>query len=179
MRLRSAALLTAVLVLVAFSPASADAGTAGLAGPGRGRAGLHVQSMTPELRAYFGAPADRGILVTRVRQESPAAEAGVRVGDVLVAVDGNPLSEPQVLVRAVAQAPAGASIDVELVRDKETKTVRVALGGEPGPWWHGEDWDSMRERFGHWLPPDAHRLEELERRVRELEQRFREYLESS
>ncbi|UCE85361.1 MAG: PDZ domain-containing protein [Deltaproteobacteria bacterium] len=179
MTLRRALPLAAALALVAAAPAWGEAGQARPTAPGRARAGLHVQSMTPELRDYFGAPRDRGILVTRVQSNGPAAAAGVRVGDVLIAVDGEPLAEPHALVRAVGRAPAGAAIELELVRDKRTQRVSVKLAGEPGPWWHAEDLDSMRERFERWLPPDAQRLEELERRVRELEQRFREYLESS
>ena len=168
--------LVAVLCLGPVA-ASAEPGH-GLHEPWPGRAGLTIQSMTPELRVHFGAPEDSGVLVTRVREDGPAAEAGVRVGDVVVEADGKPVAKPRELVRRVARAPEGATLELSLVRAGETKQVRVALEGEPGRAWFAEDWESMRERFQRWLPPDLGRLEELERRLRELERRVREALES-
>ncbi len=48
----------------------------------RGRIGIQVNPMTPELRKHFGAPEDRGVLVVKVEEGRPAALAGVKVGDI-------------------------------------------------------------------------------------------------
>src|SRR5262245_19487116 len=48
-----------------------------------GRLGVMVMELTPELRAYFGAPRDSGLLIAQVVPDSAAARAGVRVGDVI------------------------------------------------------------------------------------------------
>src|SRR4051812_40154999 len=54
----------------------------------QGRLGVMVMGLTPELRAYFGAPKDAGLLVARVQPKSPASRAGIQVGDVLTTVAG-------------------------------------------------------------------------------------------
>ena len=50
--------------------------------------GVRLIDITPELRAYFGAPRDAGVLVASVEPESPAAKSGLSVGDVIVKMDG-------------------------------------------------------------------------------------------
>jgi S1-C subfamily serine protease len=52
----------------------------------KGRLGVMVMSLTPELRKHFGAPDDRGVLVAHVEPDTPAAKAGVEVGDVIAPI---------------------------------------------------------------------------------------------
>src|SRR5579871_5943521 len=52
----------------------------------KGRLGVMVMGLTPELRKHFGAPDDRGVLVAHVESGTPAATAGIEVGDVIVEV---------------------------------------------------------------------------------------------
>src|SRR5204863_4895709 len=57
--------------------------------PGKGAfIGVSVVDLTPELREFFGASKDSGVLVSSVADHGPAAKAGVRVGDVITSVDG-------------------------------------------------------------------------------------------
>src|SRR5678816_1283640 len=55
-------------------------------GGSRGRLGVFAENMTEELRGYFGAPKDSGVLVSRVAPDSPSAKAGLKVGDVITQV---------------------------------------------------------------------------------------------
>jgi membrane-associated protease RseP (regulator of RpoE activity) len=87
--------------------------------PQRGRIGIHVQPMTPELRDYFGVSSDRGVLVTRVEEGRPAERAGVRVGDVIVAVNEEPVRRPYDLVRVLARVPRDGDAALTVVRDRE------------------------------------------------------------
>ncbi len=142
---------------------------------GRGRLGVSVTSMTEELRGFFGAARDRGVLVQRVEDDSPAAKAGVRVGDVIVTVDGDAIAEVGDIVAALSDREANDTVDIELVRDKKRRSLRAELRDDAGPAarWHGgalqlpegaiELFDDERLRD---------RLEQLEQQLRALEQRL-------
>jgi membrane-associated protease RseP (regulator of RpoE activity) len=141
----------------------------------RGRIGVQVEGMTPELRSYFHAPEDHGLLVARVEPDRPAARAGLRVGDVILSADGEPLQKPFDLVRTVAAAPVGEVIEFEVVRDGKERKLRIEPEGEPSLW-------ADPERFGIWFEEKLHRggrnlrerIEELEKRLEELEDRLEE-----
>ncbi len=94
---------------------------------GRGYLGVQVLGLTPELRAHFGAPEDAGVLVARVEEGSPAAAAGIQVGDVLTAVDGKPIAGPQSLALAIREKKAGTSVSVDFLRDEGALSASVAV----------------------------------------------------
>ena len=93
---------------------------------GTGRLGASVQTLTPQLREHFGAPA--GVLVSSVNPESPAAQAGIKAGDVIVSAGGTKVSAPGDLARAVRSADEGDELEIGIVRDRKEQTVRVKLG---------------------------------------------------
>jgi membrane-associated protease RseP (regulator of RpoE activity) len=141
--------------------------------PQRGRLGIQIQPMTPELREYFKAPSDRGLLVTHIDANSPAARAGLRVGDVIVTARGEPMRRPFDLVRVVGRVSAGGSLELRIIRDGHERTLTVQPGGEPMPWVDPEYWS---EWFGRSLRPGTEslrrRLDDLERRLEELERKL-------
>src|SRR5262245_342061 len=63
------------------------------------RMGVELLELTPELRVFFGAPEDSGLLVSRVESGSPAERAGIRVGDVIYRAAGEQIEEVDQLVR--------------------------------------------------------------------------------
>jgi membrane-associated protease RseP (regulator of RpoE activity) len=143
------------------------------------RLGVHVQPMTPELREYFEVGEDAGVLVVSVGEKSPAAEAGLRVGDVLVAINGSRVGSPRDLVRQVWRAPPEATVELDIVRDGKRRKLEANLGERSEPRAHG--WPLQPELFGPGLGPeyvpeiqDALRI--LQERIRELERRL-EHLE--
>src|SRR6187401_1148817 len=69
---------------------------------GKGRLGVSVLEISPELRVHFGAPRDRGVLINTVRPDSPAARAGMAVGDVVTAVDGDPVDAAAPMLAAMS-----------------------------------------------------------------------------
>lgn len=139
-----------------------------------GRIGLQVQPMTPELREYFGAPKDRGVLVVRVEGERPAAKAGVRVGDILLAVDEKPVEAPHDLVRAVQVAPDGAARRLEILRGREKQSI--AVQPEPRDEWAKQTDQWMERGFEEGGRHLERRLDDLERRFEELQKRLEERL---
>jgi hypothetical protein len=143
--------------------------------PQRGRIGVQVQPMTAELREHFKAPPDSGLLVTHVDPERPAARGGVHVGDVIVMANGEPIRQPFDLVKAVGRVPAGQTLELRIVRDKEERTLTVKPEGEAAPWVDPEGWKEwMEQGMRRGSEQLRHRLEELERRLEELERKLEE-----
>lgn len=96
----------------------------------RGRLGVAVQELTPDLAAYFGVKA--GVLVAGVTDNSAAANAGMRAGDVITAVDGRSVATSGELVRALA-GDTDREVSLTVVRDKKEQIVKVSIGAQRGP----------------------------------------------
>jgi membrane-associated protease RseP (regulator of RpoE activity) len=110
----------------------------------KARLGVMVMSLTPELRMHFNAPEDRGVLVARVEPSTPAATAGIEVGDVIVAVRGEKIDAAPDVLSALADVRAGAHATIELVRDGKSRTLDATLADSVptstmSPLWLG-DW---------------------------------------
>jgi serine protease Do len=121
-----------VLALAALFATSAVAEERGPAGyPGRGRIGIEVQSMTAELREFFAAPPEYGLLIVRVEPGRPAKLADLRVGDIVVAAAGEPLARPHDLVAIVARAAAATPIELTIVREGKQQRIAVTPDGDP------------------------------------------------
>ncbi len=141
--------------------------------PHRGRIGVRVQPMTPELREFFEVPSDLGVLVAEVETDHPAAKAGVAVGDVIVSGGDQAIRNPFDLVKAVARVPAGETLELSVYRDGKKKTLEVEPKGESIPWVDPNQW---REWFDQRLHEGSgqlrERLKQLEERLEELERRL-------
>jgi membrane-associated protease RseP (regulator of RpoE activity) len=92
---------------------------------GRGRLGIGIQDLTPQLEEFFGT--DKGVLVTTVQPDSPAAKAGLKAGDVITAVGDAPISSPSDLTRAVRGAAEGSDLSITYMRDKKSATATAKL----------------------------------------------------
>jgi serine protease Do len=94
----------------------------------RGWLGVQIQSVTPEVAASLGIANPKGAIVAGVVPDSPAAKAGLRQGDVIVAVNGKEVQDSQSLTRRVAGLAAGTSAAFTIVRDGSGRTIQVAIG---------------------------------------------------
>jgi S1-C subfamily serine protease len=92
----------------------------------RPRLGVQLVETTPELRVHLGADGEAGVLVSKVLTGTPAERAGVRVGDLIVAVDGRRVASAAELVAALADK-AGRTFPLEVVRGRERRTIEVTL----------------------------------------------------
>ncbi len=97
----------------------------------RGYLGIRLQSMTPELAKSFGAKTTQGALVADVVPDSPAARAGLRRGDIILAVDGEPVLDSRRLTLRISQAAPGTAVDLKLLRDGQEQNLRIMLGELP------------------------------------------------
>jgi serine protease Do len=96
----------------------------------RGWLGVGIQPLTPELSKSFGVGAE-GVLVNQVMPKSPAEAAGLKVGDLILAIDGKPLKDPRDLQRAIAEAEIGKALTITILREKEQRTLTVKVGEMP------------------------------------------------
>ena len=87
--------------------------------------GLLVQDLTPDLAAHFGSDYRGGVLVRGIEQESPAAAAGVRRGDVVIDLDGHPVVNAGTWEARLRDQPADAELKLTLLRDEQKLVVRV------------------------------------------------------
>jgi serine protease Do len=93
----------------------------------RGWLGVRIQNVDPDVAEALGLDAVAGALVTDV-PEGPAAEAGMRSGDVIVEFDGRRIPDTRVLVRIVADTEVGRTVEVVVFRDGERQTLQVDIG---------------------------------------------------
>jgi S1-C subfamily serine protease len=93
----------------------------------RGRIGVAIQDVTPALASALDLTADSGALVTQVEAGSPASDAGVEPGDVIVAIGATPIDSSSDLRNAVGLVRAGESVEMTLLRDGERRTVRATV----------------------------------------------------
>jgi len=90
--------------------------------------GVQLTELTTELRSHFGVPTDRGVMVGKVLAESSAQGAGLEVGDVIGAVNGEAVGSPFELAHAIARLDAGSSVELEIWRQGASDTVTAILG---------------------------------------------------
>jgi S1-C subfamily serine protease len=108
--------------------------------------GVTTETLTPTLARHLGYDVSRGAVLRTVRDDSPADKAGLRGGseaetfngetvsrggDLIVAMDGQPVRSADDVVRQVAARLPGESASLSIVRDGERRVVRVRLGSRP------------------------------------------------
>jgi serine protease Do len=94
----------------------------------RGRLGVAVQSVNQSLADSFGMKTPQGALVSSVDSNGPAAKAGLQPGDVILSVNGTPVADSSDLPSQVASLKPGTSVDVQVWRDKATRTLKATIG---------------------------------------------------
>jgi serine protease DegQ len=99
----------------------------------RGWIGVEPAELSPELMETFGVKAKRGVLITGVLQNGPAAQAGIRPGDVIVEVGGKQITAVSELLSQVAALKPGNAAGFRLLRRDETVQVNVTPGVRPKP----------------------------------------------
>jgi len=93
----------------------------------RGFLGVTLTTLSPELRTHFGAPAESGVMVGSVVDDSPAQAAGLAVGDVITAIDGMAVASPTDVQRLIREREAGQETSIELVRDGRPVSVSATV----------------------------------------------------
>jgi serine protease DegQ len=98
----------------------------------RGWIGIEPQDMPPGTTAAT-AGAGRGVLVANVMPTGPAAQAGIRKGDVLVAVAGKPVNDTTGLLNMVAALQPGTDVPLSVMRQRTRFDTKLTVGRRPAP----------------------------------------------
>lgn len=97
----------------------------------RGWIGVEAQEITPDLAESFGLPGVEGALIAGVVRGSPADQAGVRPGDILLAVNAKPVKDPQVMLDMIAALKPDEKASFRLRRDSGIVELPVRIGKRP------------------------------------------------
>lgn len=93
----------------------------------RGRIGIFIQDLTPELSRALGLERGQGVVIAQVEPGSPADKAGLQQGDVVIEAGGEPVSSAQSLRTAVGLMDVGRTITLRIDREGETQEVEVQV----------------------------------------------------
>jgi serine protease Do len=133
----------------------------------RGWLGVAIQNLSEELAEYYGAGERKGVLVTEVFPGDPADKAGIRAGDIILAVEGRQVAASRDLTRLIADLTVGQTVGVKILREGREKSLRVkiakreegrlAAGGKVAPR-EEEGADALGIQVGEITPEIARRF---------------------
>jgi len=100
-------------------------------GPGSSFLGVGVAEVDADRVKALNLKEERGAEVTSVEEDSPAAKAGVKVGDVILDYNGQRVEGAEQLVRLVGETPVGRQVKLVISRNGATQTLTAAIGSRP------------------------------------------------
>jgi membrane-associated protease RseP (regulator of RpoE activity) len=156
-----------------------------LLGGKRAHLGVRLTDLSSELREHYGAPKDSGLLVASVEENSPADKAGIKVGDIIVSIEGRDVASPIALRRLLHEKKDGDSVRIEALRGRARQTfvasvvereaaplfVRGGELGNVGRLFDNPEWKARIETLGDCGTLQS-RIKDLEARLKDLEKRL-------
>lgn len=159
--LRASGLLLAALILAAAPLAVAgDDDTDGYLG-------VYLQDLSPGLAKALQLGDEPGVLIQGVVEDSPAEEAGLEDGDVILAFAGETVADQMALTKAVRKADPGQKVDILVLRKGKQKTIEVELGEAEDLVWHMKlddlddlhldlkGFNNLKHKFKTWTTEDG------------------------
>jgi Do/DeqQ family serine protease len=93
----------------------------------RGRLGVLVQDLTPDLAKAFDIKETHGAVISKVIKDSAAEKAGLMAGDVVIGVNGKPVNTSSELRNSIGLLPVGETVTLDVVRDGKSRSVKVTI----------------------------------------------------
>ena len=97
----------------------------------RGFLGVSIQDLTQDLAKSFDIKDVKGALVSEVKDESPAGEAGLKQGDIIRMYQGSPVEDAAALQRQVTKTAVGTNVTIRVIRDGYERDLTVTIGEQP------------------------------------------------
>lgn len=94
--------------------------------------GVHVTDLSSQLGEFFGVDKGRGALVREVEEDSPAEEAGLKAGDVIIAIDSDKMRDAGDVAEYIFDTEPGDKVSITVVRDKAEVTLEVEVDESHG-----------------------------------------------
>jgi len=117
------------------------------------RLGVGVMDMDAERAKALKLKDTRGTEVTRVDDDTPAAKAGIKVGDVITEYNGHPVQDTEDLQRMVQHTPLGTQVKIGLWRNASPMSVTATIEEGAIPGWGNGNWGNGNWPFGGNFPP--------------------------
>lgn len=155
-----------------------------LLGGKRAHLGVSLVDLTSDLREHYGATKDSGVLVGDIETGSPAEKAGLRVGDLILSIDGKDVASSHDLRRGLREKKEGDTVRIEALRGRARQTfVATVVEREPqilAPGDLGElrtriagpEWRARLDAIGPNCNELQSRIKELETRLKDLERKL-------
>jgi serine protease Do len=132
----------------------------------RGQMGIRTQSLTPALAQGLGLPRDNGVLVADVLPDGPADEAGVKIGDIILALDGKPMENARQFEVNVYRHTLGQKAKLTVLRDSQKLDLQVPV----------EERDDDPQRFADLVDPEKNQIKRLGILAIEINEKIAELL---
>ncbi len=101
----------------------------------RGQLGIIIQDLSSDLAAAFKLDKNqKGVLVSEVREGSPAQASGIKAGDIIIGIDKKVITNTSELRNNIGLRRIGEKVDVILIRDTKEKTIKVTIGESSKVW---------------------------------------------
>lgn len=101
----------------------------------RGYIGIMMDELRPDVAKLFDREPNTGIVVSQIHKNTPAEQAGIKVGDVIIEVEGTKIKDPASMVKAIANKEVGSKVNIKVLRYEdqkiEEKTFKLTLAERP------------------------------------------------
>jgi serine protease Do len=118
----------------------------------RGWIGVQIQPVTADIADSLGMKQARGALVAEPQENSPAAKAGIKSGDVIVSLNGEPVPDARTLARRISSMPPNTAVKIGVYRNGREEILSMMLGELPKERQSSLDTNKQREQPGADLP---------------------------